>query len=246
MQIEASTHSVEFLHHYRHDNNGINVQPKKCQQVKNIELSMHLFFFQVVLYDCNAVAKDCSSCDRSRNTSNFQCGWCESSSSCRINELCPGSTPVITMGGQCPGPVITSVSPSSGPPSGGTTITIIGADLGVTLTDFVPPNTIVVSGVPCIAINMDYVPGTRVLCVTGGGMAVGVQLLQVTLSRDNVASGLASIQFDVVLPTVMSVSPVFGPIAGGSQLTIMGTGLDVGNSARITLDGSAGPVCEVM
>ncbi len=44
----------------------------------------------------------------------------------------------------------------------------------------------------------------------------------------------------------MSVSPVFGPITGGSQLTIMGTGLDVGNSARITLDGSTGPVCEVM
>ncbi len=93
---------------------------------------------------------------------------------------------------------------------------------------------------------MDYVPGTRVLCVTGGGMAVGDRLLQVTLARDNVASGLANIQFDVILPSVMSVSPVFGPIAGGSQLTIVGTGLDVGNSARITLDRSTGPVCEVM
>ncbi len=70
---------------------------------------------------------------------------------------------------------------------------------------------------------MDYVPGTRVLCVTGGGMAEGDRLLQVTLARDNVASGLANIQFSVVLPSVVSASPVFGPIAGGSQLTIMGT-----------------------
>ncbi len=93
---------------------------------------------------------------------------------------------------------------------------------------------------------MDYLPGTRVLCVTGGGMTVGDRLLQVYLARDNVASGLDSIRFDVILPSVMSVSPVFGPIAGGSQLTIMGTGLDVGNSARITLDGSTGPVCEIM
>ncbi len=202
----------------------------------------------VVLYDCNVVASDCSSCVGTRDASNFQCGWCESSSSCSINELCPGSTPVVTMGGQCPGPGITSVSPSSGLPSGGTTITITGTDLGVTFADFAPPNSIVVSEVSCIAINTSYVPGTRVLCVTGGGMAVGDRLLQVTLARDNdnVASGLANIQFDVVLPLVMSVSPVFGPIAGGSQLTIVGTGLDVGNSARITLDGSTGPVCEVM
>ncbi len=205
-----------------------------------------LFLYLVVLYDCYVVASDCSSCVGTIDASNFQCGWCESSSPCRIDELCPGSTPVITMGGQCPGPVITSVSPSCGPPSGGSTITITGTDLGVTFADFAPPNSIVVSGVPCIAINMDYVPGTRVLCVTGGGMIVGDRLLQVTLSRDNVASGLANIQFDVVLPSVMSVSPVFGPIAGGSQLTIMGTGLNVGNSARITLDGSTGPVCEVM
>ncbi len=198
----------------------------------------------VVLYDCNVVASDCSSCVGTRDASSFQCGWCESSSSCSINELCPGSTPVITKGGQCPGPVITSVSPSSGPPSGGTTITITGTDLGVTFADF-SPNSIVVGGVQCNATNMDYVPGTRVRCVTGGRMIVGDRLLQVTLARDT-ASGLANIQFDVVLPSLMSVSPEFGPIAGGSQLTIMGTGLDVGNSARITLDGSTGPVCEIM
>ncbi len=77
-------------------------------------------------------------------------------------------------------------------------------------------------------------------------MIVGNSLLQVTLARDNVTSGLANTQFDVVLPSVMSVSPVFGPIAGGSQLTIMGTGLDVGNTAYSTLDGSTGPVCEIM
>ncbi len=46
-----------------------------------------------------------------------------------------------------------------------------------------------------MAINMDYIIGTRVLFVTGGVMAVGVQLLQVTPARDNVASGLANIQW---------------------------------------------------
>ena len=36
-----------------------------------------------------------------------------------------------------------------------------------------------------------FLHGTRVLCVTGGGMVVGDRLLQVILARNNVASGLA-------------------------------------------------------
>ena len=34
--------------------------------------------------------------------------------------------------------------------------------------------------------------------------------------------------FTVTLPTVSSVSPDFGPVAGGSSLRVEGTGLDVG------------------
>ncbi len=80
-------------------------------QIMHIVMHMYVILY-LVLYDCNVVASDCSSCVGTRDASSFQCGWCESSPSCSINELCPGSTPVITMGGQCPGPVITSVSPS--------------------------------------------------------------------------------------------------------------------------------------
>ena len=54
-------------------------------------------------------------------------------------------------------------------------------------------------------------------------------------------------QFMVVRPTLNSVEPGFGPIAGGSELTIRGTGLDIGNTATVTLDtdGAAG-TCQVM
>ena len=47
----------------------------------------------------------------------------------------------------------------------------------------------------------------------------------------------------VTLPTVSSVSPTIGPIAGGSSLRVEGTGLDVGNSARVFLNGENGPEC---
>ena len=77
-------------------------------------------------------------------------------------------------------------------------------------------------------------------------MSVGSRLLVISLARDDTNIPLTNTPFDVVLPSVVSVNPVFGPIAGGSNLTIMGTGLDIGNSARVTLNGSTGPECEVM
>ena len=49
--------------------------------------------------------------------------------------------------------------------------------------------------------------------------------------------------FIVTLPTVSKVSPDIGPIAGGSSLKVEGTGLDVGNSARVFLNGENGTEC---
>ena len=133
--------------------------------------------------------------------------------------------------------MITGFSPSSGPPDGGTILTIRGRDLGVVFSDFMEAGgSITVGGVICTPFNMNYISGVQVLCRTGSGMGEGAQRVEVNLMRD---AGISTSRLDgfmVVLPTVSSVEPAFGPIAGGSKLTINGTGLDIGTSTRITLD----------
>ena len=165
-------------------------------------------------------------------------------------------SPFLTMGGQCPHPSITGFSPKSGPSNGGTLVEITGKDLGVTFAEFLEDefDSITIGRdnemrrVACTPVNMeDYITGKRVFCHTGPGMAPGVQQLYISLRRDSgIVNVSATQQFMVVLPTLTSVEPVFGPIAGGSTLTVRGTGLNIGNSAMVRLDGAAGPKCSFM
>ena len=202
-----------------------------------------------------SLARDCSSCVGSRITSDFQCGWCESRT-CLVDVKCTSPPPFLTMGGQCPPPIITDFSPSSGPPNGGTLVEITGSDLGVTFAEFLEDDfdSITIGGnnetrrVACIPVNMeDYVSGKRIFCQTGPDMAPGAQQLFISLRKDSgIVNVSATQQFMVVLPTLISVEPSFGPIAGGSTLTVRGTGLNIGNSAMVRLDEAAGPECSIM
>ena len=53
--------------------------------------------------------------------------------------------------------------------------------------------------------------------------------------------------FTVVAPTVTGVEPSFGPMSGGTSITIRGTGLNISNveDTRVTLDGEGGPECTI-
>ena len=198
-----------------------------------------VYLHTVTLYDCGAVSGNCSACVSTRTVSSFLCGWCNSIS-CRVQEEC--QPPLITDGLQCPSPEITTFSPSSGPPRGGTVITIEGMNLGVAFEDFNASNSITVGGESCTPLSEDYISGARVLCRTNAGLTTGA--MTVTLQRSGgPASMTAEDDFTVTLPTVSSVSPIIGPIAGGSSLRVEGTGLDVGNSARVFLNGENGPEC---
>ena len=207
--------------------------------------------YAVTVYDCNLVGDDCSSCVGIRNSSSLECGWCSTadSTTCSIDAECSGSVtnpPLLIEGVQCPGQMITGFSPPSGPPSGGTVITITGSDLGVTIDDFDPPGGITVGGVACTPLAEGYEQGRRVRCRTGANLPEGAQEVVVSLLRSSgVNEESATESFMVVLPTVSSVEPEFGPSAGGSQLTIRGTGLDISNpgSVRVFLDGASGPEC---
>jgi hypothetical protein len=114
-----------------------------------------------------------------------------------------------------PAQVLSSVSPTSGPPKGGTTVTLTGTGLtGATRVLFgtVPATSFkVISSSEITAVSPAQAPGTHWVDVT-------------TPSGTTAASAAVAFTYDPV-PTLGWISPNRGPAAGGTTVTITGTGL---------------------
>ena len=183
------------------------------------------------------MATDCSACINTRIGTSFQCGWCDANTAtCSVSEECAGGTSFVNTGAQCPAPSITMIQPQTGPPQGGTIIPITGRNLGVTFSDFTANSITLTSGsnsVQCTPIIDGYMSGREVRC----RMNV-VQDGSYTLTI-NIPSGMGTYDgtFVVSLPTVTGATPLRGPIAGGTRVTITGTYLDIGNKAVVGFTG---------
>jgi hypothetical protein len=141
--------------------------------------------------------------------------------------------------------VVTGVSPTSGPGTGGTLVTITGTGLtGATVVDFGTTAATDVTVVSSTKITADSPAGGGVVDVT------------VTTPGGKSATSSADEFTYVGSPVVTGVSPTSGPAAGGTLVTITGTGLtgatvvDFGttaatdvtvvNSTTVTADSPAG------
>jgi hypothetical protein len=123
-------------------------------------------------------------------------------------------------------PTVTSVSPNSGTTAGGTAVTITG-------TNFAAGATVTFGG--AAATNVVVVNSTQITATTPAGAAGAVT---VTVTNPGVPSGsLVNGYTYVVVPTVSSVSPNNGPVAGGTAVTITGTNFAAG--AAVTFGGTA-------
>jgi IPT/TIG domain/Chitobiase/beta-hexosaminidase C-terminal domain len=121
---------------------------------------------------------------------------------------------------------VASVSPNTGTTSGGTSVTITG-------TNFVAGATVTFGS--NAAANVVVVSSTQITATTPAGSAGAVT---VTVTNPGVASGsLANGYTYVVIPTVSSISPNNGPVAGGTSVTITGTNFAAG--ATVTFGGTA-------
>jgi hypothetical protein len=120
-------------------------------------------------------------------------------------------------------PTVSSVAPLTGPLAGGTTITITGAD-------FISGATVTVDGSTCASPNV--VNSTTLTCVTAAHAAGAVSV--VVTNPDFQVGPLASAFTYQAAPTVTSVSPAGGNAAGGTTITITGTGFLTG--AIVDLD----------
>ncbi len=114
-------------------------------------------------------------------------------------------------------PQVTGLSVSTGPTSGGTSVTVTGVGfLGATAVNF---GTLA-------AASFTVVDDTTITAVTPVDPASANQTVDASVtSAAGTGSGSPADQFTfVVLPIITSVSPNVGPLEGGTQVTITGSG----------------------
>jgi hypothetical protein len=118
-------------------------------------------------------------------------------------------------------PTVSSVSPNSGSTGGGTAVTITG-------TNFAAGATVMFGS--AAATNVVVGSGTQITATTPAGSAGAVT---VTVTNPGGQSGSLTSGFTyVIVPTVSSVSPNNGPVAGGTAVTITGTNFAAGATVK--------------
>ena len=130
----------------------------------------------------------------------------------------PITITVPSASGPPPGlPAVTGVSPASGPAAGGTTVTITGS--GFTGATKVAFGTLA-------ATSFTVVSGTQVTAVSPAQAASTYDITVTTPSGTSpvVTADAYTYQAAPALPAVTGVSPASGPAAGGTTVTITGSG----------------------
>jgi IPT/TIG domain len=126
-----------------------------------------------------------------------------------------------------PAPTITSVSPASGPASGGSAVTLAGQNFAsgatVTFGGAAATSVVVVSATQITANTPPHAQGSVNVTVTNPGGQSGT-----------LASGFT---FVALAPTVTSVSPNSGPTGGGTRVTL--SGMNFASGATVTFGGAA-------
>uniref|UniRef100_A0A8D2ZDX3 receptor protein-tyrosine kinase n=1 Tax=Scophthalmus maximus TaxID=52904 RepID=A0A8D2ZDX3_SCOMX len=156
----------------------------------------------------------CTSCLLSSRVT--ECGWCDGR--CTRADQCPAS---VWTQHYCT-PVITKVSPTSGPIRGSTAVTICGRNFGYDKTESFKASlvTVEVAGAPCKLPRQDSVNR----CV----------LVSRKIVSFKVSAGLC-----VQEPVIHEIFPTFGPKSGGTMLTIRGAFLDTGNKQEVLVGKAA-------
>ncbi|WP_313545212.1 IPT/TIG domain-containing protein [Leifsonia aquatica] len=147
----------------------------------------------------------------------------------------PGATDVVVQGpngDSGPGtftflaaPTIGSLTPTSGPETGGTAVTITG-------TGFTGATGVTFGGTPATGVT---VVNDTTITATSPAHAPGAT--DVVVQSPNGDSGPGTFTF-VALPAISSITPPSGPVTGGTPVTITGTGFT--GATGVTFDGTPG------
>uniref|UniRef100_A0A8C5T183 Plexin B1 n=1 Tax=Laticauda laticaudata TaxID=8630 RepID=A0A8C5T183_LATLA len=176
----------------------------------------------VTLYNCSVGHLDCSRCQTA--DAKYSCVWCGGEQpSCLFQDSCKEE-----VADTCPAPLIHAVYPLTGLVEGGTRITITGSNLGQKHQDIA--ETVTVAGIPCEVDALVYEISSSIVCTTGrsGTERSGHVVVEVPGGGQGISAHVFTYQLKFV-------SPVRGPKAGGTSLTLIGSKLLTGNPSRISI-----------
>ncbi len=133
-----------------------------------------------------------------------------------------------------PPPTITSVFPSSGPKAGNTQVIISG-------TNFFDTVSVQIGAVPASVVAVDP-SGTSITVRTNASLTTGTKNVTVTSSTHGTVVKVNGFTYTPnPPPTITSINPNNGPLAGGTVVTITGTNFE--GTVNVTIGGvSAGAV----
>nr|XP_036846913.1 plexin-B3 isoform X1 [Manis javanica] len=189
----------------------------------------------VTLYDCAVGHPDCSHCQAANRT--LGCVWCSHNQpTCRYGPLCPPGTVQLL----CPTPSIDMIEPLTGPPEGGLALTILGSNLGRDFADV--QGAVSVAGRPCSPDPFLYRISARIVCVTSPAPSGTTGPIQVAI--ESRPPGISTQHFTYQDPILLSLSPRWGPQAGGTQLTIRGQHLQTGGNISAFVGSQPCPIQE--
>ena len=121
-----------------------------------------------------------------------------------------------------PGPVVTSVNPTSGPTKGGNAVTINGT--GLTSATSVKFGTVAAA----ITSNSD----TQITATAPAQAQQTVDITVTTAAGMSATSNADKYSYVAPVPSVTSVNPTSGPAQGGTTLTIAGTGFSFATAVK--------------
>ncbi|XP_043933071.1 plexin-A2 [Protopterus annectens] len=192
---------------------------------------------RVHLYKCAAQRDSCGLCLKS--DPKFKCGWCRGEGKCTLHPHCmPNMNQWLDLSSKnvkCINPRITEVVTVSGPPEGGTRVTIHGVNLGLDFSEIV--GHIDVAGVECSPVREEYIIAEQIVCEMGRarpGINAGPVLLCIGECRPEFMAK-SSQYYTFVIPTVKELFPSRGPESGGTMVTITGQNLGAGSSVSVLL-----------
>uniref|UniRef100_A0A8C1R6Z9 Plexin A1 n=1 Tax=Cyprinus carpio TaxID=7962 RepID=A0A8C1R6Z9_CYPCA len=193
---------------------------------------------QAHLYKCYALRESCGLCLKADPS--FECGWCVQDRKCSLRQECTQQehTWMHASAGnsRCTHPRITRLFPETGPLQGGTRLTISGENLGLQFKDI--QNGVRIGKVACQPIEEEYISAEQIVCRLADATGYRVQEAQVEVCVRDCLPDYRAVSpkaFTFVSPFFTRVLPSYGPISGGTRITIQGSHLNSGSAVSIKI-----------
>uniref|UniRef100_A0A8C1WN19 Plexin-A1 n=1 Tax=Cyprinus carpio TaxID=7962 RepID=A0A8C1WN19_CYPCA len=188
---------------------------------------------QAHLYKCYALRESCGLCLKADPS--FECGWCVQDRKCSLRQECTQQehTWMHASAGnsRCTHPRITRLFPETGPLQGGTRLTISGENLGLQFKDI--QNGVRIGKVACQPIEEEYISAEQIVCRLADATGYRVQEAQVEVCVRDCLPDYRAVS--PKSPHFTRVLPSYGPISGGTRITIQGSHLNSGSAVSIKI-----------